>query len=903
MITLPLCLRLLLVSLFFGLFVSAQTIPNPSFEDANSFSEWPGYGGGTNGAIPGWTYSSPIASGLNPVLNLGQPFADNGMIPDGNLVAFIQSVAATADSQLSTTITGLTPGQTYRVSFRANARAGNQPVLKVFLDNDTANPLPISRDYSQATTTTVILPVGGANPYHTASFAFTATSASHVMTIRNAQSGDNTLLIDAFTIAPEVITTNRWTDDASSGIAAITTLWAYNFGGSQSTTVNGFAVPAIEQTSGTIDNANFTLIGPNQRGTDSNENTSSANDLGTAQLAYAFFYGGNSENTLTLKGLNPGVGYILSILTVGWTEDNFPADRATTLTTSDGVSRTLAPGEFFQNNGTRIDIPFTPASETYEITIAVANNTGATLHFYGLALSSDNLIVTNTNDSGTGSLRAALEIAKTRPGPDTILFSPNLDGAEIFLDGLPDPTYGPTAFTIDDADGVIVSAVDLPNGLTLRPNNRDDRAFSVTAGSVLSLRGLTVRGFGGGGQQAGLGGAILNEGTVESVLCTFSANSGSLGGGAIYNLGALIIDRSTFAHNLSWFGGAIASVGTIVGETPDFIPAILTVKQSTFTGNEARTHGGAIANFGTLNLLRSTLHANRSIEGSGGAVSNQGTATLFHCTLANNSAAIDGGAILNYVDENTIIPLPSPSVKITNSILAYNTAPAGPNLQILDGSLVPEGTLFIDDLDGTALSPGGAQLYAIYTNDPFLAPLADYGGPTETMALRGGSNPARDYGFYYAGNNVDQRGWPVLGPADVGAYEAGSAVNFADYLAEALPATGPASGVTPGGDFDGDGISNEDEIKLFGTDPTDANSVFRPILGHAAANVLALSFLSIPGYIYDLERWDAQTDTWIGQAAQTRLEQPPGPPLPVFFLIDLSQGADEGLYRIVVKKP
>jgi len=87
---------------------TAQTIPNPSFE-ADTFTGWPGYiATAGNHAITGWTASNDAKVGLNPAG--GSPFADNGAIPDGKNVAFIQSQDEA--TTLSTTITGLTVGTT-----------------------------------------------------------------------------------------------------------------------------------------------------------------------------------------------------------------------------------------------------------------------------------------------------------------------------------------------------------------------------------------------------------------------------------------------------------------------------------------------------------------------------------------------------------------------------------------------------------------------------------------------------------------------------------------------------------------------------------------------------------------------------------------------------------------------
>ena len=120
-----------LTMLALAMSASAQTIPNPSFE-TDTFTVFPGYVSG-NGAITGWTANNNDRVGLNPAG--GTPFADNGTIPDGVNVAFIQSDVGTVGGvTLSTTISDLTPGTVYKVTFRCNARNLQLATLKVEID-------------------------------------------------------------------------------------------------------------------------------------------------------------------------------------------------------------------------------------------------------------------------------------------------------------------------------------------------------------------------------------------------------------------------------------------------------------------------------------------------------------------------------------------------------------------------------------------------------------------------------------------------------------------------------------------------------------------------------------------------------------------------------------------------
>ena len=99
----------------------AQTLVNPSFE-ADTFTAYPGWQF-LNGPVTGW--GGPDTFGLNPVDGL-YPYADNGVIPDGLQVAFLEG-----NGSITQRVSGFVVGAEYVVTYWENARAGDAPALRV----------------------------------------------------------------------------------------------------------------------------------------------------------------------------------------------------------------------------------------------------------------------------------------------------------------------------------------------------------------------------------------------------------------------------------------------------------------------------------------------------------------------------------------------------------------------------------------------------------------------------------------------------------------------------------------------------------------------------------------------------------------------------------------------------
>lgn len=165
-------------------------------------------------------------------------------------------------------------------------------------------------------------------------------------------------------------------------------------------------------------------------------------------------------------------------------------------------------------------------------------------------------LVTNSNDSGTGSLRAAVDAANTAGGTNLITFAANVLGTTLTLstnDTNNPLTLGPTALVVSATDNLTIQASGA--GVTLSGNN-SHRVFGVLAGGSLTIQDLTITGGmaqggnggsgggqgGGGGGAAGLGGAIFNEGTLVLVNSTLSGNiarGGNGGAGGVGGFGGI----------------------------------------------------------------------------------------------------------------------------------------------------------------------------------------------------------------------------------------------------------------------------------------------------------------------------------------------------------------------------
>jgi uncharacterized membrane protein len=356
---------------------------------------------------------------------------------------------------------------------------------------------------------------------------------------------------------------------------------------------------------------------------------------------------------------------------------------------------------------------------------------------------------------------------------------------------------------------------------------------ATTAGGALDNTGtLTVLDATFSGNGAPAGGALSNEGSATLTSVTFSGNNANNTGGAIANGPATLTATDCSFENNSAYngpGGAVANgSGTVTlnnatltgnsasgsGGGIDNASGSLTVTAATLSGNSASKSGGGISSEGgTVTVTGSTLSGNTASQSGGGIENAAGTLTLTNATLSGNTASQSGGGI----DNAGTLTLASSTISgntgdssaggvnnnggawaLQNTILVGNTT-YGSNADF-GGSITTDNgnNLLGAGVGGSAgdPKPGPGD---VFNNNPQLAALGNYGGPTQTLALMPGS-PAIGAGNAAAANlpGTDQRGQPrtVNDKLDIGAFQTQAPALVFSSLGQSTDAGQPTGTVT-----------------------------------------------------------------------------------------------------------
>jgi hypothetical protein len=237
------------------------------------------------------------------------------------------------------------------------------------------------------------------------------------------------------------------------------------------------------------------------------------------------------------------------------------------------------------------------------------------------------LTVTNNDDSGSGSLRALITVARSG---DIINFANSLKGQTITL--TTDELKINTSLTID---GPAHGQLTVSGGGSNRVFDVGDNA-TVTINDMTITDGHTV-GASGGGILVEAGSTLNLDRVVLSGNQALADNAGALGGsgGGVENAGTLTVTDSNFTENAASLSST--AVGSQGGAIDSNGPS-LSVINSTFTSNKAdgtstgagAADGGAInANGSTVTITNSTFSENEALGRTvnGGAISIEGPLT------------------------------------------------------------------------------------------------------------------------------------------------------------------------------------------------------------------------------------------------------------------------------------
>lgn len=414
----------------------------------------------------------------------------------------------------------------------------------------------------------------------------------------------------------------------------------------------------------------------------------------------------------------------------------------------------------------------TPAAATLAASVALAVGlpVAAAVSAAPAAAVTTTYTVTSADDSGEGTLRAAIDEANAAGTADIVL-DPGLDGRTIALTNMLPVLTGTITVTGDGTETIDAAAVPgevfivddnasvAITGLTITGDSGPD-SVAIDSSGQLSVSDSTIRSFGA---------AIYSRSGAEGVSITGS----TVRAGTDINAdnGSITVDHSTLTG--SGYGVILsrADASSKVTVTDSTVAAAPGADAS----RGVLIQGVGNATVGTVEISHSTISG---WQKDGIDINNASAATIEESTISGADVAVGSYARSVAIDNSTIsdgdsqgLFVVGASVTVTNSIL---TGGADGDVYPFRGGQVAFHSSFVGSVDpsvsglrldshsisGTLKSPRDAKLGA----------LADNGGPTKTMLPKAGS-PVIDAGTTTT-DTTDQRGLPrAVGQVDMGSVE------------------------------------------------------------------------------------------------------------------------------------
>ncbi len=405
----------------------------------------------------------------------------------------------------------------------------------------------------------------------------------------------------------------------------------------------------------------------------------------------------------------------------------------------------------------------------------------AMLVVLGFMSQATTIIVTNTNDSGPGSLR---EASVNAVNGDTIRFDPGLLTAAV------DSISLNTEIDFLNKQVVIKGLYNDTDTLFISGGNTS-RIFHFSAPGEVYLDSLVLINGNGSGVLNGNGGAILFSGLNDTAYVKNSVirdNHVTSSGGGIFCYGAkpgLCLDNVTISNNSApGNGGGMYMAPNQVSENH------LIINNSTISGNSANRGAGiyTLAENTSITITSSTIVNNAAATSVGGVELSAGTSgvvTLENSTVAFNQAPSDAGIYL--------VAGSNPIMNTRNSIIIEN----GSGQSGISGNLSLNSNgynIFSDNIPAVpSVMTTATDLLNQSSANVNLSPLGMNGGTTPTMKPLPGS-VAIDMGDPLDGSPA-QNGL-ISGVRDIGAAEGCIATVSSFSVTECFAYTVPSGNST-----------------------------------------------------------------------------------------------------------